>query len=573
MVGGVAGPAPRPPAPKRTHSYACTRPRATIASKSVPAGSVPYSRPPSRPRRAAQKASATAGSPWRTSSEPCSARAIDSTTRRARDSSVAGSDELVLEAVEVGVQAPVGAARVLELVQEHLQRARGAHQRAQHVEAHHVARALPDRGQRRLAVEARHPRLLDVAVAAEALQRLEGVVGGALADPVLRHGGRQALEQVGVAELVAARAGLRAGLVVGAREAHREHRRGLGLDAQVGEHVAHQRLVDQQLAEGRAVGGVVGGGDDPRAHPRRAADHAVQAGVADHLDDRRHAAAGLAEHPRPRAVELDLRGGVGVVAELVLQALDVEGVARAVGQHAGQQKAGEPGGASPSARARGRGRTSAPSRTTCARRARTRRPAPPPFSGRASGRVGAHVRAALLLGHRHAGDRRALLCRRRSRRGSYVVAVTSGSHSAASSRLARSAGTTAKVIVIGQAKPASACIAVMYSAARATCAAGSAECPRQRVQLVLHAHRHQVVPRRVELDLVDAVARSGRACAARACSRWPGAPRTAAVGRRRTGRARRRAPCAQPPPSRSSASTSGQIAGEDVHALQRRGLV
>src|SRR3984885_10087337 len=34
-------------------------------------------------------------------------------------------------------------------------------------------------------------------------------------------------------------------------------------------------------------------------------------------------------------------------------------------------------------------------------------------------------------------------------RGSYVVAVTSGSHSAASSGWARRAGTTAKVIVIG----------------------------------------------------------------------------------------------------------------------------
>ena len=51
---------------------------------------------------------------------------------------------------------------------------------------------------------------------------------------------------------------------------------------------------------------MVGGVDDARAHPGGAADHAVQARVADHLDDRRHAAAGLAHHPRPGAVELDL---------------------------------------------------------------------------------------------------------------------------------------------------------------------------------------------------------------------------------------------------------------------------
>ena len=45
--------------------------------------------------------------------------------------------------------------------------------------------------------------------------------------------------------------------------------------------------------------------------------------------------------------------------------------------------------------------------------------------------------------------------------GSYVRAVTSGSQIAASSGWPRRAGTTAKVIVIGHAKPASACIAVM----------------------------------------------------------------------------------------------------------------
>jgi len=60
-----------------------------------------------------------------------------------------------------------------------------------------------------------------------------------------------------------------------------------------------------------------------------------------------------------------------------------------------------------------------------------------------------------------------------NKRGSYVRAIRRGSHSAASSGCARSAGTTAKVIVIGQQNPASACIAVMYSAARAVCAHGS----------------------------------------------------------------------------------------------------
>ena len=59
--------------------------------------------------------------------------------------------------------------------------------RPQDVEALDVAGALPDRVQRRLAEQPRHPRLLDVAVAAEALERLDRVRGGALADPVLEH--------------------------------------------------------------------------------------------------------------------------------------------------------------------------------------------------------------------------------------------------------------------------------------------------------------------------------------------------------------------------------------------------
>ena len=229
-----------------------------MASKSTPAGSVPYSRPPSPASREAQKASATAGGALRTSSEPCRHSAIASTTRRARDSSVAGSANCCLQGVHARVQARVGAVGQLDLGEEHLERARRARQRAQHVEAHDVARALPDRGQRRLAVQARHARLLDVAGAAVALERLERVVGGALARPVLADRGRQALEQLGVACVRAGAVGVGVRFVVGARQAHRQRGRGLGLQAQVGEHVAHQRLVDQQLAERAAVGGVVG---------------------------------------------------------------------------------------------------------------------------------------------------------------------------------------------------------------------------------------------------------------------------------------------------------------------------
>ena len=279
--------------------------------------------------------------------------------RRARDSIVSMSPGISSRRRgDVGVEPRFGAGALEHLGEEGLDRGRVLDHRPQHVEALDVARALPDRGQRRLAVEARHARLLDVAVAAEALEASTACAGRPLADPVLEHGGGEAAELGGV--LVA-----RGDLVVGAGEAHRGDRRRLGLDAEVGEHVAHQRLVDQHLAEGGAVGGVVERLRDPGAVAGGGADHAVEPGVVDHLDDRRHAAALLADHARPGAVELDLAGGVGAVAELVLEPLDVEGVALAVGRPARHQEAGE--ARSRSGRGRGRRRTSAPSRTTCGR--------------------------------------------------------------------------------------------------------------------------------------------------------------------------------------------------------------
>jgi hypothetical protein len=129
-------------------------------------------------------------------------------------------------------------------------------------------------------------------------------------------------------------------LVVGAREAQGDRGRRFGLDGEVGEHVDHQRLLDEVRAERAAMRGVPGRVGHRCAHPAGGAEDAVQARVVDHLDDRRHAAAGRADHPRQRAAELDLAGGVGAVAELLLEALQLEArVARAVGQHARQREA------------------------------------------------------------------------------------------------------------------------------------------------------------------------------------------------------------------------------------------
>ena len=62
--------------------------------------------------------------------------------------------------------------------------------------------------------------------------------------------------------------------------------------------------------------------------------------------------------------------------------------------------------------------------------------------------------------------------------------------------------------------------------------------PRRAGQAVLHRGPHQLVPVRVELDLVDRGARTGRGSAASAGSRWPPAPTPAPARCRPAGRGR-----------------------------------
>ena len=64
---------------------------------------------------------------------------------------------------------------------------------AQHVQALHVAAALPDGVDHGLTVEPRVDGVLHDAAAADALHDLVGVLRGALADPVLAHRDGKAL--------------------------------------------------------------------------------------------------------------------------------------------------------------------------------------------------------------------------------------------------------------------------------------------------------------------------------------------------------------------------------------------
>ena len=117
--------------------------------------------PPAPPRRAAQNASATAAGAPRSSSDAWSARASRSTRRaRARRSAIApGRASQSLELRGRGVETRVARRAPARSSSSSAGSALGlARHRAQHVEADHVAGALPDRVERRLAVEARQDR-------------------------------------------------------------------------------------------------------------------------------------------------------------------------------------------------------------------------------------------------------------------------------------------------------------------------------------------------------------------------------------------------------------------------------
>ena len=212
--------------------------------------------PESPPSRDAQKASATYAGACRTSSEPCSTSAIDSTSRRA--DGLVGRRRAPWPAGRP--RRPAGGPRrgASPTSARNASTARRlAGQRAQHVERVDVARALPDRVQRGLPVEPRQPALLDVPVAAQALQRLADDAGVRLQTQYLP----TATASRRKAALV------RASTACGQPQRQRGGR--LGLHREVGQHVAHQRLVGQQRAERRPVPGVVDRLGDGAAHQRR----------------------------------------------------------------------------------------------------------------------------------------------------------------------------------------------------------------------------------------------------------------------------------------------------------------
>src|SRR4029079_3227228 len=80
---------------------------------------------------------------------------------------------------------------------------------------------------------------------------------------------------------------------------------------------------------------------DSGPHAGRAPGRAVETGGVDHLDHRATACARPSAQRGAAAVELDLRGGVRAVAQLVLEALQPESVEFAVGEAPRHPEAGD----------------------------------------------------------------------------------------------------------------------------------------------------------------------------------------------------------------------------------------
>jgi len=269
----------------------------------------------------------------------------------------------------------------------------GLAQGAQQVDGHDVARAFPDAVERHLAVDARHhafTALLHITVAAQTLHGFLGEVAAAFADPELGHGCEQAVHHllVGVA-----------GAVEAARQAKGERGRGFRFERQIGQHVFHQRLVDECLAKGLALRRVVERNAQRLAHQAAGAQGTVQPRHGAHGQDLRDAPALLTHQPGAGTDELHLGTRIGLVAQLVFQALDEELVHGTVGQHARQKEAAQTvGGLRQDQEGVAHGRGEKPLVAGDAEAL-----APGVAAGGFGARgVGAHVGSALLFGHAHA---------------------------------------------------------------------------------------------------------------------------------------------------------------------------
>ena len=234
-------------------------------------------------------------------------------------------------------------------------------------------------------------------------------------------------------------------------------------------------------------------------HQAGRAGQAVEPRQRHHLEDRRDAAPFVADALAPRAGELDLARRVAPVAELVLQALQADRVARAVGPEARQQEAGD---------------AAFGLREHQPRVAHRRREEPLVADqlvaavglAQRLGRVRAHVGAALLLGHAHADRAAGLLGGRHAAR---VVRERADARQPRLGERRRLAQRRHDRVRHRQRAAGPAVGLVVHEEQRGPRDVGARALgmpPCVGVHAVLHPERHQAVVGGMELDLVEAPA-------------------------------------------------------------------
>ena len=225
---------------------------------------------------------------------------------------------------------------------------------------------------------------------------------------------------------------------------------------------------------------------------------AIEPGERHHVEDGRDATPGLADQPRRRFVELDLCGGVGAVAELVLEAHQPHAVARSVGQQTRHEETRQP------VRRLRQHQESVAGR----RRQEPLVPGQAPHAVAALdglGGVGVDVAAALLLGHAHA-DREAGLLGHRAV-GGIVFARTDARQPAVGNARRMGERGDSGVGHRHRAKVAGLDLR-RHVEPRGTCCGAhigfvAAGVPHRAVQAGGNAAPHERVPSRMELDIVD----------------------------------------------------------------------
>ena len=381
---------------------------------------------------------------------------LDQPPRPQLGSSGRRAGELLAQGVGPGVETAVGPAGRLDLGEQGLGGLRLPGDGAQHVQALDVARPFPDRVQGRLAVQARQAPLLDVAVAAQALQRLGGVHRRALARPVLQDRRGEPLERAAARRppRPRRRSGPGASWPRSRPRTRPPGRRGRSSSA----------AARPAAGRRRAGGGVV---DRLRRAPAHGGGRAgtqsrrVWLTISRIVGTPRPSAP--TSPPRRRAARSRSTRSSGCRA--CPSAAEMEAVARAVRVKRGTRKQVSP----PGAWARTKKASHMGAEQNHLWPVSSYSPLRPHPAG--GGGVGPHVRAPLLLGHRHAAQRPGLLPRREQAR----VVLERGEERLPPGRqlgLGAQGGTPEKVMESGQPTPASTSASIRNSAARATCAPG-----------------------------------------------------------------------------------------------------